>query len=69
MGEVVEVKIRSVGNALGVILPKRVIEAEGLRKGETVSLSLFKKRKVNLDALFGLTKGKGGLVRERDHRD
>ncbi len=69
MGELVEVKIRSVGNALGVILPKRVIEAEGLKKGETVSLSLFKKRKVDIRSLLGLTKGAGDFVRERDHRD
>ncbi len=69
MGEFVEVKIRSVGNALGVILPKRVIEAEGLKKGETVSLGVFKKHKANIDALLGLTRGAGGFVRERDHRD
>ncbi len=65
--ETVEVKVRPVGNALGVILPGRVVKEGHLASGDTVMLNVFKKRKVDLNSIFGIAKGASSF--ERGHND
>ncbi len=65
MAEIVEVKLRPVGNALGVILPGRMIKEEKLKSGETIFVSVLRKRKASVKELRGLTKGASSF--ERDH--
>lgn len=63
----VEVTLRHVGNAVGVIIPKRVLEAENLHVGETVHMGVAKKRKIDVKSLLGFAKGASSF--ERDHID
>ncbi|MFH1199460.1 MAG: hypothetical protein V1708_00165 [Candidatus Micrarchaeota archaeon] len=65
--EAVEVKVRPVGNALGVIFPGRLVKQAGLKRGQKVFVSVFRRKKVDIDSLFGITKGASGF--ERDHTD
>lgn len=65
----IEVKLRPVGNALGVILPSSLVKKEKLKSGEVIKLSIIKPKKVRIEDLLGLTKGAGPFERERDHRD
>ena len=66
---VIEVKLRQVGNALGFILPKRVLTAERLRKGQRVFVRISRTRDYDLTSVLGMAKGAGPFVREHDHRD
>ena len=65
--EMIDAKLRQVGNAVGVILPKSVLEQENLHVGETVSIGVSKKRKIDVRKLLGLAKGAAPF--ERDHED
>lgn len=67
MSELVEVKVRPVGNALGFILPSRLVKSEKLRSGETVKISIVK-QKAGVASLFGLTRGASLFEREHDER-
>ena len=44
-------KIKRWGNSYGVIVPKEIVEKEGLKEGETVEISVRKTGDVN--RLFG----------------
>ena len=52
VGKMLEVKLRPVGNAVGLILPASVIKEEKLHIGETIGISVFKRKKVNWKKLF-----------------
>ncbi len=67
--EMVEVKVRQVGNALGVILPGALVKSEKLKKGDSIKLSVLRERKIDARSLLGLTRGASPFVREHDHRD
>jgi len=67
--ELVEVKLRPVGNALGLILPSKLVKNEHLKSGETVKIALLKKRKIDLSKLFGIARGAPPFEREHGHRD
>lgn len=65
--EAVEVKVRPVGNALGVIFPSRLVRGAKLRRGQKVFVSVFKRKKVDVDSLLGIARGASSF--ERDHTD
>ena len=65
--EFIDVKVRKVGNSLGIILPRNVVEMEGIHNGETVRIAVLKKRTHNFEELLGLTAGAPSF--ERDHTD
>lgn len=69
MPEAVDVKVIQVGNALGLLLPARVVKAEKIRKGQTVTLSVWKKKKLNLESLLGKYKGTQPFVRDHGPHD
>lgn len=65
MSVTVEVKIRPIGNARGVILPAQALDEERVHEGETVLVTVSKKRKFHLRDLQGIYKGTTPF--ERDH--
>ncbi|MFA4907504.1 MAG: hypothetical protein WC602_04490 [archaeon] len=69
MVEAVEVKVRQVGNALGVILPSRIIREEKIRAGESIKVAIFVPHKADITKLFGMTKGAKPFVREHGGRN
>ena len=69
MVEAVEVKVRHVGNALGVILPSRIINDEKIRVGESVMVSVIKKSNGSLRDLLGIARGAKSFKREHGGRN
>ena len=65
MVELVEVKVREVGNALGVILPGKTVKEENLKSGQKVMMCIFKPKKIDPADLLGWAKG--ALPFEREH--
>lgn len=49
-----ELKVRKIGNSLGVIFPKEVVREKKLKENETVFVSITKKG--DLSRLFGSLK-------------
>jgi len=43
--------VKRIGNSLGVLIPKEVVERTGIREGDSVEIQLT--RKVNLREMFG----------------
>lgn len=68
LAEMIEVKLRPVGNALGLILPGKMVKKDKLQAGQTVLISVFPPKKVNWDRLLGLTKGASTFERDRTER-
>ena len=60
-------KVRPVGSSLGVIIPKAVIDAEGLADGKEVRVSVFNTDFSRLRKLMGTVAEK--VPFERDRRD
>jgi antitoxin component of MazEF toxin-antitoxin module len=46
--------VKRIGNSLGVLIPKEVVERTGIREGDSVEIQLT--RKVNLREMFGAVK-------------
>ena len=67
MSELIEVKVRPVGNALGVILPGQIIREDKIKAGETIFLSVLKKPKIKINEVFRSIKGAKPF--EREHND
>ena len=59
----VSAKVKKWGNSLGIVIENRVSKELGLKPGELVDVDIFPKRKMSG---FGIAKGVGGFVRERD---
>lgn len=72
MAEVFEAKLRKVGNSLGVIIPKEVIEAAGLKEGDTIQISIISShledRNRILRSIAGTCKGAEPFEREKEDR-
>lgn len=49
-----EVVIKKWGNSLGIILPKELVEHEGLKENKKVNISIIKR--ADLSDIFGLVK-------------
>jgi antitoxin component of MazEF toxin-antitoxin module len=68
MGDMFKVKVRKIGTSLGVLLPKRMLEEQGIKEGEEVEIGILKKDKELLDKVFGITKGSKPFKREKTDR-
>ena len=72
MAEVFEAKLRRVGNSLGIIIPKEVIQATGYDDGDTIQVSIpsdnFEERNRLMRSIAGMYRGKGGFEREKEDR-
>ena len=72
MAEVFEAKLRRVGNSLGIIIPKEVIETAGYHNGDTIKVSIpaenFEERNKILRLIAGTCKGAAPFVREKEDR-
>ncbi len=70
MEAVVDVKIRRVGTSLGVLLPKKLIEKEGLKEGQMVEISITRRpTPKELEKLIGSAKWLKGFEREKGDKD
>lgn len=56
-----ELKVRKIGNSLGIIFPSTLVREKKLREDETVFISVAKKG--NLEKLFGSVKFRGSAQR------
>ena len=53
---VIEVVVKKWGNSMGIILPKELVNKEGLKENQKVFIELI--REVDLSPVFGTLKGK-----------
>ena len=44
--ETIVVKARKWGNSIGVALPKKVVQSEGIKEGQEVTLTIFRESSV-----------------------
>lgn len=63
---IAESTVKTWGHSLGVVIPNEIVKKMELKKGETVSIDLVKKKKIDA---FGMCKGAKPFEREADHRD
>lgn len=69
MTELFKAKVRKVGSSLGVLIPKEVANAEKIKEGEEIEVSLLKRRKLaELLKLVGTAKGAQPFERDREER-
>jgi len=72
MSEVFEAKLRRIGNSLGIIIPKEIIQAGKFDDGDTISVAIphsnLVERNKLLLAIAGKYRGKEPFVREREDR-
>ncbi len=72
MSEVFEVKLRKIGNSMGVIIPAKIIEELHVEKGDFVSVCIpksdIRKRNSRLSEIAGIDSGKAGFIREKEDR-
>lgn len=61
-------KLRPIGSSACVIVPKEVLEQEGLKMGEELTLSIVSRDFSRLEKLFGSAKGAKPFVRDRRDR-
>lgn len=57
--------VKEWGNSLGIILPKKIVKHDGIKKGDTIKIDIITKKRVDG---FGMWKGMGlpPFVREYD---
>ena len=69
MPEIFTVKVRKVGTSLGVLIPKEIVEGEGIKEGEDVEISLIKRKRLQeVLELFGTAGHSAHFERERVER-
>jgi antitoxin component of MazEF toxin-antitoxin module len=70
MAELFKAKVRKIGTSVGVLIPKQIIEAEGIKEGEVIEVSLLRRKKLDvlLKKLMGSAKGAGPFERDREDR-
>lgn len=72
MADVIEAKLRKVGNSLGIIIPNDILQQLGYAKGDIIHLAIspadIKIRNRDLLALAGIDKGKKPFRREKRDR-
>ena len=61
-----EVQIKEWGNSLGVIIPKEIVKHVDLHKGETISIDIIKKKRMDG---FGILKGIGKFEEEKEQHE
>jgi antitoxin component of MazEF toxin-antitoxin module len=71
MSEVFKTKVRKIGNALGVIIPKKVLKKVHATEGEEIEMIIpasDPQRQIALKNVAGLYKGAKPFVREFEDR-
>ena len=72
MAEVFEAKLRRIGNSLGIIIPKEIIETAGLKEGDIIQVSIISSHLENrgriLRSIAGTCKGAEPFKREKEDR-
>ena len=71
MGVDFEGKVRKLGNSMAVIIPKEVLEQEGVREGDIIKLTIpldGEQRKRALRRIIGISKGTPPFARENEDR-
>jgi len=63
----VEVKIKKWGNSMGVILPKGLVDKEGLKENDRVVIEVV--RKADLSKIFGTIKGSDRKMSGQEMKD
>lgn len=58
------VKVRKVGGSLVVTVPKEIVESEGIKEGEIVSVDIRKAKK----SWFGIANGIGSFTEEDEFK-
>lgn len=70
MSEVFEAKIRKIGNALGIIIPKKVLEKLNAEEGDITPVVIPSGKKKRLDALAEIAgKYKSAKPFKREYED
>ncbi len=72
MSEVFQAKLRKIGNSLGLIVPRHIIEELGIHKDDTINVVIpqsktIKRNKI-LTNLAGIDKNKRQFKREKEDR-
>ncbi len=62
--ETANVKVKKWGNSFGIILPKEIINNQGIKEGVEIEVSIRPKHKTKAKDIFGILKGK--LKRDTD---
>ena len=52
----INAKTRKWGNSVGVVIPNKVIQREGIKEGQEVIMTLVSRRKTTVGDLFELAK-------------
>lgn len=69
MAELFKAKVRRVGSSLGVLIPKEIANAEKIKEGEEIEVSLLRRRKLaELLKLVGTARGAQPFERDREDR-
>ncbi len=69
MAELFKAKVRRVGSSLGVLIPKEIADAEKIKEGEEIEVSLLKQRRLEeVMKAFGIAKGAKPFKRDRTDR-
>ncbi|MCS4542487.1 MAG: hypothetical protein HY929_09310 [Euryarchaeota archaeon] len=64
MSEVFESKTLKIGNSIGVLIPKELVEKEKITIGEPIKLAIVSREKLKaIERTFGSAKGKKGFIR------
>ena len=56
--EVIDARVKRWGNSFGIVLPRVIVENEGLKDGSSVEISVRAKNKTKVKDIFGLLKGR-----------
>lgn len=70
MNGLFKAKVRKVGTSLGVLIPKKIIEESEIKEGEEVAVVILleAEREKLIKKAFGMTKGAGPFIREKEDR-
>lgn len=60
---IAEIEVKQWGNSLGCIIPKDIVEHEGINKGDIIKIDIIKNKRIDG---FGLFKGKPRFEEEEE---
>ncbi len=56
--ESIEIQVKKWGNSLGIVLPKEILDKEGIKEGTQIEIMIQSKQKTKVKDVFGILKGK-----------
>jgi len=56
--ETKDIKVRKWGNSFGIIIPKDIVEKQGIKEGISVRINIQVKDKTKAKDIFGILKNK-----------